>query len=183
MNSVIGSLPKHQYVLVDTSFTHKPPAHGWAPAVWFGLVSLPGRMWGCNVLFENGALYRGLPLHALGHGLNPVKDWNAGRAQRWDCYGTDWSGHEYAYLKELRTKARCGADTFEGEYLFTVVPANDAFSEVPEQAKEFTFVKLENGRFTVQPTDHLLFEERSFTLPNPDWPTGFRRQTTIFTCE
>jgi len=183
LNSVIGSLPKHQYVLVDTSFTHKAPADRWAPAVWFGLVSLPGRMWGCNVLFESGALYRGLPLHALGHSNNPARKWAEWQAQRWDCYGTDWSATEYTYLKELRTKARCGGETFEGEYLFTVVPANDAFSQVPEQGKEFTFIRLENGRFTVQPTDHLLFEERSFTTNAGDWPTEFKRQTEIYSCE
>jgi hypothetical protein len=181
VNSVIGSLPKHQYVRVDTAFTHKEPC-GHVPAVWFGLVSLPGRMWGCNVLFENGALYRGVPLHALSHGTDPAV-WSAALAQRWDCYGTDWSGHEYTYLKELRVQARCAKETFDGEYLFTVVPANDAFSGVPEQAKEFTFVKLENGRFTVQPTDHLLFEERSFTTHDGQWPKGFQRQTTVYTCE
>ncbi len=181
MNSVIGSLPKHQYVRVDTVFTHREPC-GHAPAVWFGLVSLPGRMWGCNVLLESGALYRGLPLHALSHG-NRADDWDAGQAQRWDCYGTDWSGHEYSYLRALRVRARCGKGEFNGEYLFTVVPANDAFSEVPEQAKEFTFVKLENGRFTVQPTDHLLFEERSFTVDQGEWPKGYKRQNEVYTCE
>lgn len=182
MNSVIGSLPKHQYVRVDTCFTHKEPC-GHLPAVWFGLVSLPGRMWGCNILFETGALYRGLPLHALSHGPGPVSDWKVGQAQRWDCYGTDWSATEYTYLKELRVKARCKGDTFDGEYLFTVAPANDAFSAVPEQSKEFTFVRLENGRFTVQPTDHLMFEEKSFTTNQGEWPKGHRRQHEVYTCE
>ena len=44
MNTVIGSLPKHQYVWVDSRFTHKDPV-GFVPAVWFGLVSHPGRTW------------------------------------------------------------------------------------------------------------------------------------------
>jgi len=181
LNSTIGSLPKHQYVLVDSAFTHREPM-GFVPAVWFGLVSIPGRMWGCNVMLECGAIYRSLPLHALAHGDDPAAEWVESQAQRWDCYGTDWSAHLYDYLRELRVKARCAGAIHDGEYLFTVVPANDGFSSVPEQQKEFTFVKLSNGRYSVQPTDHLLFEERSFTKGDR-WPQGLCRQTDIYSCE
>ncbi len=181
MNSVIGSLPKHQYVLVDSAFTHQEP-NAFLPAVWFGLVSIPGRMWGCNVMFENGAIYRGLPLHALAHG-EVSAGWEAPQAQRWDCYGTDWSATEYTYLRGLRAQANCAGTPYRGEYLFTVTPANDAFSATPEQAKEFTFIRLENGRYTVQPTDKVLFEDRSFTRHDWAWPTGFRRQTESYSCE
>jgi hypothetical protein len=59
----------------------------------------------------------------------------------------------------------------------------DAFSESPDQSKEFTFVKLINGRFTVQPTDYLIFEDKSFTTHNWEWPHGFKRQTEIYSCE
>ena len=184
MNSFLGSLPKHQYVWVDTTLTHKEPC-GFAPAVWFGLTSHPGRMWGCNVLYENGAIYRNVPLHALAHIPHPWtgNPWTEDQAQRWDCYGHDWSAHEYSYLRGLRCNARCGGETLAGEYLFTVAPVNDAFSESPDQSKEFTFVKLVNGHFTVQPTDHLLFEERSFTRHNWEWPSGFKRQHEVYSCE
>jgi len=43
--SLVGQLPHHLYVFIDSTFTHKEPA-GFIPAVWFGLVSYPGRMWG-----------------------------------------------------------------------------------------------------------------------------------------
>ena len=183
MNSFLGSLPKHQYVWVDTTFTHREPM-GFLPAVWFGLTSHPGRMWGCNVLYENGAIYRGLPLHALAHTANPDKYWTAELSQRWDCYGTDWSAHEYSYLRGLRCNTRCAIDVgMLGEYLFTVAPIGDAFSDSPDQSKEFTFVELINGRYTVQPTDHLLFEERSFTRHQWEWPKGFKRQNEVYSCE
>ena len=96
MNTVIGSLPKHQYVWVDSRFTHKDPV-GFVPAVWFGLVSHPGRMWGCNVLHENGAIYRNVPLHALAHVQHPWedRDWTERHAQRWNCYGTGWTSTGY----------------------------------------------------------------------------------------
>jgi hypothetical protein len=35
----------------------------------------------------------------------------------------------------------------------------------------------------VQPTDHLLFEDRSFTRHDWAWPTEFRRQTDSYSCE
>ncbi len=183
MNTLIGSLPKHQYVWVDSSFTHKA-AIGFVPAVWFGLVSHPGRMWGCNVMLESGAIYRNLPLHALAHTVNPDKYWDAMQAQRWDCYGYGWSATEYTYLKSIKCNARCAPDTsLLGQYLFTVAPVGDGFSESPDQAKEFTFVKLVNGRFTVQPTDYLIFEDKSFTTHNWEWPTGLKRMDQTFSCE
>jgi hypothetical protein len=53
---------------------------------------------------------------------------------------------------------------------------------VPEQSKEFSFCALDNGRLTIQPTNHVLFMEPSFT--NQDgWPTGLKRQTEIWRVE
>ena len=60
-------------------------------AVWFGLVSIPSRMWGCNVVLESGAIYRNLPLHALAACEQPEPMWTAKDAQTWDCYGYDFS--------------------------------------------------------------------------------------------
>ena len=115
MNTLIGSLPKHQYVWVDSNFTHRA-AIGFVPAVWFGLVSHPGRMWGCNVMLESGAVYRGLPLHALAHDRYPEDGWQPEHAQAWDCYGYEWTATEYTFLRSLRsgsgwyrTQGECGA--------------------------------------------------------------------------
>lgn len=71
---LIGQLPHHQYVHVDTAFTHKAPEVSSTPAVWFGLVSYPGRAWGCTVLLESGAVYRNLPLHALAQRQRILRD-------------------------------------------------------------------------------------------------------------
>lgn len=183
MNTFLGSLPKHQYVFVDTRFTHRKPV-GFVPAVWFGLTSHPGRMWGCNVLFENGAIYRNLPLHALAHKPNADVDWRPEFSQRWNCYGFDWSATEYTYLKDSRCTARIAGNlSLLGHYLFTVAPVGDGFSESPDQAKEFTFVRLANERYTVQPTDYLVFEDKSFTTHRWEWPKCFKRQSEIYSCE
>lgn len=179
--SLIGELPRHQYVYVDTTYTHKEPA-GFAPAVWFGLVSFPGRMWGCNVMFESGAVYRNLPPHALAFSDSPEPSWSPQQAQRWDCYGYGFSTLEYEYLRGLDCKVRLNEE-LEGEYLFTAAPVGDGFSAYPEQAKEFMFVKLDNGRLTVQPTDYIVFRERSFTGPDLCFPSGLARQTKVWVSE
>ena len=181
MNTLIGSLPKHQYVWVDSSFTHRA-AIGFVPAVWFGLVSHPGRMWGCNVMLESGAVYRGLPLHALAHDRYPENGWQPEHAQQWDCYGYDWTATEYTFLRSLRCKTKCYDREVMGEYLCTLAPVGDGFSEVPEQSKEFKLIKVMNGRFTVQPTDRVIFQDKSFTTAM-EWPVGLKRMDQTFSCE
>ena len=180
--NVIGAIP-HQYVWVDSQFTHLVPC-GFVPAVWFGLVSLPSRMWGCNILFESGAIYRNLPLHALAACEQPESVWTARDAQTWDCYGYEFSVLAYPYLAELVVRVKANQRIHKGMYLFTAAPYGDGFSAVPEQGKEFSFIELDNGRYTVQPTNHVLVEERSFTR-NPDcvFPTGLKRQTEVYSCE
>ena len=68
-----------------------------------------------------------------------------------------------------------------GEYWFTVIPALDGFSLEPEQSKEFYFIKLDNGRFTAQPTNHILVQDKSFTTIS-EWPR-LQRQTEIWSVD
>ena len=55
--SQAGQLPAHQYALVDQAYISSK--QGFAPCIWFGLVSIPGRAWGCTIMLECGAVYRG----------------------------------------------------------------------------------------------------------------------------
>lgn len=180
MNTLVGALPRHLYVWVDSRISHREPC-GYVPAVWFGLVSYPGRVWGCTVMLESGAIYRNLPPTAIAFRPDPKENWRLRQAQTWDCYGTGFTALEYPYLSGLRCAAKCEGEDFQGSYLFTVAPVGDAFSAYPEQSKEFSFVELNNGRLTIQPTNHLLFTEKSFTRPD-GWPV-LRRQTETYHCE
>lgn len=179
--TLTGELPAHKYVWVDSRLTHREPC-GFIPAVWYGLVSYPARAWGCTVMLESGAIYRNLPPHAIAFNPKPVK-WRIQQAQTWDCYGWDWTAVQYAYLTGLECKAKCAGRDFHGEYLFSVAPVGDAFSAAPDQSKEFTFIALDNGRLTIQPTNHVVFQERSFTTHTWEWPTGLKRQTDIYASE
>jgi hypothetical protein len=132
-------------------------------------------------MLEVGSIYRSLPPTAIAFDPNPDPEWSLQQAQSWDCYGVGFSALEYPYLSGLRCAAKCAGEDFQGSYLFTVAPMGDGFSAYPEQAKEFSFVELENGRLTIQPTNHLLFEERSFTK-HDGWPI-LKRQTETHHCE
>ena len=181
-NTLVGELPRHIYCYVDSTFTHKEP-HGFLPCVWFGLVSYPGRVWGCTVMLECGAIYRNVPAHAIAFRPWPAQPWNASEAQTWDCYGEDFTVLEYKYLAGLECKAKTISGEFEGQYLFTAAPIGDGFSAYPEQAKEFCFIELDIGRLTIQPTDKVVFRERSFTDNKLEFPKGMRRQDYIFSAE
>ena len=184
IHSLIGPLPRHLYVYVDTTFTHREKQKiRYQPAVWFGLTATPGRMWGCTVLLESGAVYRNVPPHAIAFSKHAQESWFAQDAQTWDCYGPDFSTLEYPYLSGLRCLAKTGTTTSEGRYLFSVAPVGDGFSAQPEQAKEFHFIQLENGRLTVQPTDRVVYQERSFTTGPLAFPHGLRAQTDVYQCE
>jgi hypothetical protein len=181
-HTLTGQLPRHLYCWVDTRHTHTQPC-GFIPAVWFGLVSYPGRMWGCTVMLESGAIYRNLPAHAICFDPNPVGEWTPQDAQTWDCYGLEFTALEYDFLRGLECKVRVNGNEHLGEYLFTVAPIGDGFSAYPEQAKEFTFVKLDSGWMTVQPTNHVVFRERSFTDNKLEFPKGMKRQAEVWTVE
>ena len=172
-----GDLPRHQYVRVDRAVTRKDST-GFEPAVWFALVSIPGRTWGCHLMLENGAVYRNVPLHAIAHGDDP-SPWTPATAQIWDCYGPKFSTIEYHYLSGLDVEIRHHGPA---RYLFTAVPIGDAFTAASDQAKEFSFVALENGRFGAYPTDWCLFTEKSFTVPGQA-TNDIRRQREVYSCE
>jgi hypothetical protein len=70
-----------------------------------------------------------------------------------------------------------------GQYIFTIAPIGDAFSASPEQSKEFSFIHLDNERLTIQPTNHLVFRERSFTDEQLKFPSGIKRQSETYSCE
>jgi len=186
MNTFIGNIPNHQYVFVDSAFTHIKPI-GFIPAVWFGIVSFPGRVWGLNVMLESGAIYRNLPPHAIAYDDKSGVNWTPNEAQRWSCYGYQFTVLEYDYLRGIGCAARIGEErelkNF-GRYLFTVAPIGDAFSAVPEQAKEFQFIRLKNNRLTIQPTDRVVFFDSSFQKVEPkEFPDGLKRQTEIINCD
>jgi hypothetical protein len=183
IHSCSGPIPFHLQLWVDMlRFTNN--GCGFVPAVWFGLNSTPGRMWGLHVMLECGAVYRNVPPHLVAFDDAPMEKlpWVQEDAQKWNCYGTDFSVVEYPYLADLTCRVKGRDWTMAGRYLFTAVPANDPFSRIPEQAKEFMFIRLDNGRLTIQPTDRVVFRESSFTTKT-EFPKNLKTNDTIWRVE
>jgi len=172
-----GNLPAHQYVFVDREFIRKK-GEGFEPAVWFGLRSEPGRAWGCHVMLECGAVYRDLPLHALAHHANP-EPWTLDAAQRWNCYSRQWSALVYDLLADLPCYVRTANGEDAGRYICTLAPIGDAYSAEPGQGKEHMIIAVENGRYTIQPTNQVLFRDASFTEFS-GWPRDLQGLDAVY---
>ena len=182
IHSLTGPLPHHQYVWIDTRYTHhQPQTPRWQPAIWFGLTSNPGRMWGCTCLLESGAVYRALPPMAIAFKNDPVI-LKPHQAQAWDCYGTDFSVCIYPYLVGVWGNVKIGKSLKPGRYLFSASPIGDGFSLAPDQAKEFHFLALDAGGLSIQPTNRVVYTEKSFTVPGK-LPEGLKTQTDTYYCE
>ena len=166
-----GALPTHQYIWIEPDAIGK---HDWMRGVWFGITSYPGRAFGCHVLLENGAVYRNVPLHTIS-AAKDAPPWAPGDAQTWDAYGWQFSMIEYPFLQAMNARVKLqSGDEHDGHYLFTLVPTGDPFSASPAQSKEFYFLQLENGRYTAQPTNQVLIDDRSF-VDKLEWPTFLKR--------
>jgi hypothetical protein len=181
-----ANLPRHQYVMVSRKFISQGNESGWEDAVWFGLYSVPHRAWGCTVMLKCGALYRGLPLHALAFTNGTSEPWTLGDAQRWDCFGWNFTTIEYDYLRELDCQVwLAGRQTWmRGAYMFTAEPYGDGYSLEPSQTKSHHFIELANGRIACVPGNNVLFTEASFTGKNGvAKPTWLKVQTQVFHAE
>jgi len=179
-----ANLPRHLYVKVDMAFVSDGKNTEIGDAVWFGLTAIPGRAWGCTVMLKCGAIYRGLPLHAMMHDDIAVADWDINDAQRWDCFGYDFVCINYTYLMGLSCKVWLASrKTWEvGRYMFTAEPYGDGFSMSPQQTKSHHFIALNNGRITAVPGNNVLWNESSFTKTG-DKPSWLRSQPQVWNGE
>lgn len=184
MSELFTSLPRHLYVHVDRTFVSSHD--GFEPAAWFGLTSIPGRAWGLSLLLESGAIYSQVPPHAISFVSPAACSWTLSLAQMWDCFGVSFALHEYTHLAgrvvECWLPKGSRAKLKRGRYLFTAQHHGDGYSEAPEQAKQFHFIQLDNGRLTALPANRFVVHAPEFTRV-AGLPSGLRRQTETYECE
>jgi hypothetical protein len=130
-------------------------------------------------MLECGAVYRGVPPHALSFGANPEQKWSLHDTQIWDCYGDQFSVVTYNYLHSQRAETRI--NNLFGRYLFTVIPMYDGYTQDPSQSKEFMFIQLDNGRLTILPTNEVRFHDKSYT--EGDWPKNIKLNNSVWRVE
>jgi hypothetical protein len=124
-----------------------------------------------SVLLNNGALFTGLPAHAITFDSNEFMSiLSLQEAQMWDCI----SNHIEVFTMESLRYAHCEVRGLEdrfytGEYLFTIDFVNDGFSRHPTHWKQLHAVNSEGRlmlypQYRIQFTDEALLEDRD-TLP------------------
>ena len=178
-------LPRHRYVHVIEAAVHRNGAKDKTiPCLWWGMSATPGRMFGCHVLLESGAMVVDLPLHCLRHKADATQRWTFDQAQRWDAYGWALEAHEPAYLSGLSCRV-LSQDHRHVDYLgdlwFYLDHVSDGYSAEPSQHKHHWMVALDDGVFTCVPQDQVLAQESSFTRDVGIPP--IRRQTRVWSCE
>jgi len=183
------SLPRHRYIGVHASFVLKDAAHDHRllPAVWWGVSVTPGRMLGCHVLLECGALVVDLPLHALNADptqLVAPRPLLPSQTAVWDMYG--WEAELFAptMLEDATVTLLDMGDLtdLQGRLWFAVDHVRDGYSMAPGQHKHLWVVAVKAHGYLVQvPQDHLLVDDPSFTVSGA--PPRIQRQERIYRAE
>jgi len=179
-------LPRHRYVhVIEAAVLQSGAKDKTIPAVWWGMSATPGRMFGCHILLESGAMVVDLPLHCLRHRADATHLMRYFEAQQWDAYGWSLEAHEPAFLSGLdcRVLAEDHKSVRDvGTLWFLLDHVRDGYSLEPAQHKHHWVVALYDGGFTCVPQDMLLVNERSFTAPAGPIPP-IKRQTRVWSCE
>jgi len=168
MATHIEDIPKPFYAYIENSFLYnqKEGHNEFTECLVFGLSSLPSRAWGLSVLLKTGALIQHVPVHAISFTDRPKHTHPLDHLQVWNCYGWEFSTHEYKALSELPVKAYLKGEWETGRYLFTAAPYGDHFSMTPDQHKHFNFIQLDCGRLAALPGNRMMVFESSFvSLP------------------
>lgn len=160
------ALPRHRYVWVENAFVRRTTTEGVTPAIWLGVSVTPGRMLGCHVLLEDGAMVVDLPLIALRHRAECHAS-SHGALITWDSYGWDAELFTSDYLDGITAllldEQHQKTETY-GELWFAVDHLRDGFGLEPAQHKHLWVVALDSGRFGWVPQDQLLLHDKSFTV-------------------
>ncbi len=178
-------LPRHRYVhVIEAAVLQGGAKDKTIPAVWWGMSATPGRMFGCHILLESGAMVVDIPLHCLRHKADATHLVRYFEAQRWDAYGWSLEAHEPAFLSglECRVLTRDHRHIRDlGTLWFLLDHVRDGYSLEPAQHKHHWVVALDGGSFTCVPQDQLLALDSSFT--KMDGIPPIKRQTRVWSCE
>lgn len=164
--------PLHCYVRKE--FLHDlQEGHGEFEEVQaFGVISTPDQALNFTVMNTHGAQYTRVPIHALCW-REDAPSTSLNLLQRWDSFSYNFSIVAYDFLRNMRCKVMFKDGTFEyGTYLWTMdwYGSNDmldtTFSEIPEAHKTGHFIQLDNGNFTLQPNNFVMWNN-SAVIPDP----------------
>ena len=179
MANLTASLPYHLYGRVYRKFiTNHEDAEGWERCIIHAVSCRPTHALTFSVLLESGAQYRGVPIHGLVVGLDPMKDvppaLELKHHQLWGCDSTEFSIVDMSFNSGLSAEWRGNnGKIFRGRGLGWAIEFDEnGYSYAPQQDKSMNMLVSDEGYLAAMPNNRIRWYEDSFT--NWDLPIHLR---------
>lgn len=194
MSYLVANLPPIQcYIRKEYLYDFEKGYGEFEPCYWVSVKSIKGKALYFESLLTNyGALYDKLPISAYVWKTDIVEEelLPLDYLEIWDAFSYNISVIEKSTLSKLDVMVYMKDRNFyKGEYMFTIDSChsepnelNVSLSETPNEHKSFNIIKLDNGQFSAQPNNRILFHDQSLTpkgITKPD----FKVSTKEFICE
>lgn len=194
MSYLVANLPPIQCFVRKEFLYDFQSGHGeYEPCYWVSVKSIKGKALYIESLLTNfGALYDKLPISAYvwKTDININKLFPLDYLEIWDAFSYNISVIQKSTLSGLNCKVLMkDKEMYNGTYMFTIDSChsepnelNTSLSETPNEHKSFNIIKLDNGQFSAQPNNRILFYDQSLTPKDVTIP-DFKVSTHEFNCE
>lgn len=131
-----------------------------------------------SVLLETGALFTGLPAHAVTFRKDCLnKILNLSDAQMWDCVSDDIEVFTIESLRYAECEVIGNQIAASGKYLFTIDFVGEGYSRHPTHWKQLHAVQTLSGDLLLYPQYRIIFLDKALCLSNSDIPK-YKANTT-----
>lgn len=136
---------------------------GFETGTLISLRALQNQSYQFNVLLSSGALFTGLPIHALT--TKNVEKLTLSECQPFDAIDSDIEIIIFDSLKYMPCTVKTFNDNIHnGRYLFTIDSIGEGLSRHPIQWKQIHFVETEKGHILAYPQYRIQFKDKSLCL-------------------
>lgn len=169
MYNLTASLPLHLYGKVRREFITNNTHSGIEHCIIHAVSVRPSESLTFSVLLENGAQYRGIPIHGLivdqrpAMSIPPMLELQS--HQCWGCFGTEFSivNMQFNHLMNAEWTDSFG-NIFTGRGLgWAIEFHNDGYSNAPHQDKSFNMLLSTEGYLAAMPNNRVRWWDDSFT--------------------
>lgn len=131
-----------------------------------------------SVLLETGALFTGLPAHAITFRKDCLnKILNLSEAQMWDCVSDDIEVFTIESLRYAECEVIGNQIAASGKYLFTIDFVGEGYSRHPTHWKQLHAVQTLSGDLLLYPQYRIIFLDKALCSSNSDVPK-YKANTT-----
>lgn len=113
-----------------------------------------------TVLLDNGALFTGLPLHAISTKMESPKV-DLGHSQMWDCISDDIDCFVINNLLYAECDVKTDAGVVHGKYHFTIDFVGHGYSRHPTHWKQLHLIETDLGNMLLYPQYRIRFTDKA----------------------